>query len=73
MANASQQPQTTAQFLRIAHLAKQLQVSKSTIWAWLKAGKFPKPVKLSDNCTAWLAADVEAWAADRIAASQPAK
>ena len=38
-----------------------------------KAGKFPKPIKLSDNCTAWNAADVEAWAAERIAASKSTK
>ncbi|SFF19610.1 AlpA family transcriptional regulator [Nitrosomonas sp. Nm166] len=48
-------------------------VASSTIWGWVKAGKFPKPIKLSENCTAWKAADVEAWAQDRIAASQDAE
>jgi prophage regulatory protein len=45
-------------------------MAPSTIWSWVKAGKFPKPIKLSENCTAWNAADIEAWAQCRIAASQ---
>ncbi len=49
-------------------------VAPSTIWGWVKNGTFPKPIKLSANCTAWDAAQVEAWAQARIAASraQPA-
>jgi len=45
-------------------------VAPSTIWQWVKQGKFPKPIKLSENCTAWNAADIEAWAQERINASQ---
>jgi len=74
MGNASQQ--TTphpAQFYRLPQLKAKLKVSGSSIWAWVKAGKFPKPIKLSENCTAWNAADVERWAADRIVASQAGK
>jgi prophage regulatory protein len=59
-----------AQFYRLPHLKQRLGVSGSSIWAWVKAGKFPKPVKLSENCTAWNAADVEAWAQARINAQQ---
>ncbi len=46
-------------------------VAPSTIWGWVKNGTFPKPIKLSANCTAWDAAQVEAWAKARIAASRP--
>lgn len=28
-------------------------VAKSTLWAWVKAGKFPAPVKLGPRVTAW--------------------
>ncbi len=28
-------------------------VSKSTLWLWVKAGKFPAPVKLGPRVTAW--------------------
>ncbi|OGS93308.1 MAG: AlpA family transcriptional regulator [Gallionellales bacterium GWA2_59_43] len=74
MGNATQQTAPhPAQFYRLPQLKAKLEVSGSSIWAWVKAGKFPKPIKLSENCTAWNAADVEAWAQSRIAASQAGK
>jgi predicted DNA-binding transcriptional regulator AlpA len=33
-------------------------VSKSSWWAGVKSGKYPKPVKLSTNTTAWNAEDI---------------
>ena len=45
-------------------------VASSTIWGWVKNGTFPKPIKLSKNCTAWNAVDVEAWAQSRISESR---
>lgn len=58
------------EFRRLRHITATYQVSPSTIWAWVKAGKFPKPVKLAENTTAWNAAEIEAWAQSRIAASK---
>ena len=65
----------TTNFLRLPQVREIAGgVAPSTIWGWVKNGTFPKPIKLSANCTAWDAAQVEAWAQDRIAASrtQPA-
>lgn len=61
------------QFYRLPHLKQRLGVSGSSIWAWVKAGKFPKPIKLSENVTAWDRASIEAWEQSRIAASQAGK
>lgn len=36
-------------------------VSKSTWWAGIKTGRFPKPVKLSDRVTAWRVEDIRAF------------
>lgn len=33
-------------------------VSKSTWWAGVKAGRYPKPVKLGRRITAWRAEDI---------------
>jgi len=33
-------------------------VSKSTWWAGVKTGRFPQPVKLGDNITAWRVEDI---------------
>lgn len=74
MGNATQQTAPhPAQFYRLPQLKARLNVSGSTIWSWCKKGTFPKPIRLSQNCTAWSAADVEAWAQSRIAASQAGK
>lgn len=70
MDNASQY---SPKFYRLPQVKAYLGVSGSSIWAWVKAGKFPKPIKLSDKCTAWHVADIERWAAERIAASQGAQ
>lgn len=31
---------------------------KSTLWAWVKAGKFPRPYKLGPRITVWTHSDV---------------
>ena len=51
-------PQTG--FLRIAEVLKVFPVSRSTWWAGIKSGKYPKGVKLSDKITAWRAEDIRA-------------
>lgn len=33
-------------------------VSKSTWWQGVKTGRYPKPVKLSERCTAWRAEEI---------------
>ncbi len=63
-------PQAVPLFYRLPQVKARLNVSGSSIWAWVKAGKFPKPVKLAENTTAWNAADIEAWAQARIEASK---
>lgn len=35
-------------------------VSKSTWWAGVKDGRFPKPIKLGARVTAWRAEDIRA-------------
>lgn len=48
-------------FLRLSQIlgpAGPIPVSKSTFWAGVKTGRFPKPVKLGPNTTAWRASDI---------------
>jgi predicted DNA-binding transcriptional regulator AlpA len=35
--------------------------SSATLWRRVKAGTFPKPVKLSERVTAWRVEDVRQW------------
>lgn len=36
-------------------------VSPATLWRWVKAGKFPAPVRLSKRVTAWESSKIAAW------------
>lgn len=74
MGNTSKSQVTvTPQFFRLPQLKARLGVSGSSIWAWVKKGTFPAPIKLSENTTAWHLTDIEAWENSRIQASQQMK
>jgi len=42
-------------------------VSRSTWWLWVKQGKAPRPVKLSERVTAWRVEDIKALLARQAA------
>ena len=45
-------------------------LSRSTLYARVKTGGFPVPVKLGERSVAWPVQSVRAWIAQRIEASQ---
>lgn len=47
-------------------------VSRSTIWRYEQAGKFPKRTRITNRLTVWDAAEVREWLADPIAWAQAA-
>lgn len=74
MGNTSKHHESiTPQFYRLPQLKARLGVSGSSIWAWVKKGTFPAPIKLAENTTAWHLSDIEAWEKSRIQASQRIK
>ena len=38
--------------------------SAATLWRLVNAGKFPKPLKVTDQITAWRTSDIKVWAKD---------
>lgn len=60
---------SAAPFIRIADLATDrkagkiglLPMSKATIWNNVRKGSFPKPVKLTENITAWRLSEIESY------------
>lgn len=48
-------------FLRDTEVATRYNISRSTIWRWVKADQFPKPIKFGASSTRWLITDLEAW------------
>lgn len=45
-------------FVRLPQILEVIPVGKSSWWAGVKSGRYPKPVKISARCTAWLAEDI---------------
>jgi prophage regulatory protein len=53
-------PIPTAGFMRLPAVLAVIPISKSTWWAGVKSGQFPKPVKLGKRATAWRVEDIQA-------------
>lgn len=51
----------TTGFLREKQVRKLIPVAHSTLWTWVRAGKFPAPIKLSDRITVWRNHEVQAF------------
>lgn len=56
MANYPTLPETG--FVRLSVILALIPVSKSTFWAKVKSGEFPRPYKLGPNITAWRVEDI---------------
>jgi prophage regulatory protein len=41
-------------------------VSRATWWRYVKVGKAPPPVKVSDGVTAWRVGELRAWLAQEV-------
>ena len=40
-------------------------LSRATIYRHLRAGTFPRPIRLTDRLVGWLERDIEAWLTSR--------
>ncbi|MEM9628920.1 MAG: AlpA family phage regulatory protein [Pseudomonadota bacterium] len=58
---------TDRKFLRLAQVKARVGLSTATIYRHIKAGKFPRPVPLTENTVAWPSDELEAWEDGRIA------
>ena len=50
----------TQKYADVQALAARYDVNPSTIWRWVQAGRFPRPVQLSPGCTRWRIDEIEA-------------
>lgn len=68
--NRRQQPLHAAQvadaLLRLNTVEAITGLSRSTIYAKVKAGEFVEPVRLGTRCTRFRAGDVQAWLAAQV-------
>jgi len=56
--------------LRRKQVEQLVQLSRSTIYAAVKAGTFPSPVRIGARAVAWRRASLETWLEDRPLAAQ---
>jgi prophage regulatory protein len=56
--------------LRLPAVKARTGLSRSTIYAYMRAGLFPQPISISARCVAWIEFEIDAWIADRIAATR---
>jgi prophage regulatory protein len=54
---------TDIKLYKVKQLEKILNISKSTLWQWVKQDKFPTPIKRVGS-TFWKAEDVDEWIKD---------
>lgn len=58
------------QILRRVEVQARTGLARSTIYASIAAGNFPRPVKLGARSVGWLDSEVDQWLAERVAASR---
>jgi prophage regulatory protein len=56
--------------LRRKQVERIVGLSRSQIYALAKLHQFPKPIRLGARAVGWLSSEIDAWLADRIAASR---
>lgn len=47
--------------LDVKQVAELLNIGASTVWALVKEGRFPEPIRLTSRCSRWKRSDVVAW------------
>jgi len=60
MSNDQAKPLPESGFVRLPQVLAVIPISKSSWWDGVKAGKYPKPVKLSARVTCWRVEDIRA-------------
>ncbi len=58
--------------LKLNEVKKMTGLSRSTIYAYIDKGLFPRQVKLGERCVAWIEDEVVAWLDARITARDAA-
>lgn len=59
-------PSTSLTIKRLAAVKAQVGLSRSTIYAYIKQGLFPRPIHLGGNSVGWLASEIQLWLNERV-------
>lgn len=56
--------------LRLFDVKARTGLSRSTIYAYISTGNFPRPIKIGARCSGWLESEVEQFISNKIAISR---
>lgn len=59
---------TITKILRLPDVMSRLRMSRSSIYAKIQRGEFPRPVELGPNSRGWVEAEITEWLASKLAA-----
>jgi len=60
------QDRRVTRLIRLKEVQYRVGLGRSTIYRWMAADKFPKPVQLGSSTVAWSEDEVDRWIADRV-------
>ena len=66
----SQKVETRTNIIRLGQVRARTGLSRSTLYAYIRDGRFPAPITISERCVGWVEAEIDQWIAERIAASR---
>lgn len=61
---------TATRFLALRDVKHTTSLSATQVYRLVRAGSFPRPIHLAGRASRWIEAEVQTWAAERIAASR---
>ncbi|HEY8099886.1 MAG TPA: AlpA family phage regulatory protein [Burkholderiaceae bacterium] len=51
---------------RLPQVLERVRVSRSTLYNWIKAGKFKRPLELGPRAIGWLSSDIDDYIQSRV-------
>jgi prophage regulatory protein len=63
----SEKDEVRTTLVRLDQVKARTGLSRSTLYAYVREGRFPAPVAISKRCVAWVEGEIDRRIADRIA------
>ena len=58
------------EILKLPAVIQRTGLSRTTIYALIAQGRFPKQINISERSVGWVAAEIEQWLEDRVASGR---
>ena len=66
----AEQIRDAVRILRRKQVEAQTGLSRSTLYDYIRAGRFPPPVRVGDRAVGWIEAEIDAWLAAQVERSR---